>query len=83
MSTFVIELCLWYIGYVIVFKGHFTTMINRKYRLWYNVSVPYPKSGLAENTGNGELEAAPRGEYFYEIYEKADNGTTLLMFNIV
>ena len=28
-------------------------------RLKYNVSVPYPKLGLAENTGNIELRAAP------------------------
>ena len=57
MSTFV---CLWYIGFVTVS----TTKINRKYRLWYNVSVPYPKPGLAENTGNVELGAAPLVQHF-------------------
>ena len=31
---------------------HFPSKINRKYRLWHNVSVLYPKPGLAENTGN-------------------------------
>ena len=57
MSTFV---CLWCIGFVTVR----TTKINRKYRLWYNVSVPYPKPGLAENTGNVELGAAPLVQHF-------------------
>ena len=57
MSTFV---CLWYIGFVTVS----TTKINRKYRLWYNVSVPYPKPGLAENTGNVQLGAAPLVQHF-------------------
>ena len=57
ISTFV---CLWYIGFVTVS----TTKINRKYRLWYNVSVPYPKPGLTENTGNVELGAAPLVQHF-------------------
>ena len=57
MSTFV---CLWYIGFVTVS----TTKINRKYRLWYNVSVPYPKPGLAENTGNVELGAVPLVQHY-------------------
>ena len=57
MSTFV---CIWYIGFVTVR----TTKINRKYRLWYNVSVPYPKPGLAENTGNVELGGAPLVQHF-------------------
>ena len=39
MSTFVMEVCLWYIGFVTLS----TIKINRKCRLWYNVSVPYPK----------------------------------------
>ena len=60
MSTFVIEVYLWYIGFVLVF----TTKINRKYRLWYNVSVPYPKPGLAENTGNVEIRAAPLVQHY-------------------
>ena len=51
MSTVVIEVYLWYIGFG-------TTKINRKYRPWYNVRVPYPKPGLTENTGNVELGAA-------------------------
>ena len=55
MSTFVIEVCLWYIGLVTVR----TNKMYLKYRLWYNVSVPYPKPGLAENTGNVEFGAAP------------------------
>ena len=46
MSTFVIEVCLWYIGIV----TESTTKIDIKYRLWFNVSVPYPKPGRAENT---------------------------------
>ena len=33
-------------------------------RLQYNVSVPYPKLGLAENTGNIELGAAPFVQYY-------------------
>ena len=32
---------------------------SAKYWLWYNVSDPYPKPGLPENTGNVELKAAP------------------------
>ena len=55
MSTFVIEVCLWCIGLVTVS----TTKINIKCRLWYNVSVPYPKPDLAENTGNVELTEIP------------------------
>ena len=57
MSTFV---CLWYISFVTIS----TTKINRKYRLWYNVSVPYPKPGLAENTRNVELGAVPLFQHF-------------------
>ena len=30
----------------------------------YNVSVPYPKPGLAENTGNVELGAAPLVQHY-------------------
>ena len=33
-------------------------------RLQYNVSVPYPKLGLAENTSNIELGAAPLVQYY-------------------
>ena len=51
MCTFVIGVCLWYIDFVTAS----TTKINRKYRLWYNVSVPYPKPGFAENADNVEL----------------------------
>ena len=58
MSTIVIEVCLWYIGFVLLFNSSFHQKINRKHQLWYNVSVPYPKPGLAENTGNIELGAA-------------------------
>ena len=60
MSTFVLEVCLLYIGFVTVS----TTKINRKYRLWYNVSVLYPKPGLAENTGNVELGAMPLVQHY-------------------
>ena len=35
-----------------------------KYRLWYNVSIPYPKPGLADNTGNVELGAAPLVQHY-------------------
>ena len=44
-----------------------SAIINRKYRLWYNVSVPYPKPGLADNTGNVELGAAPLDQH-YSLY---------------
>ena len=65
ISTFVIEVCLWYIGFVLVFISSLVTFnINRKYRLWYNVSVPYPKPGIAENTGNVELGAAPLVQHY-------------------
>ena len=36
-------------------------------RTWYNVSVPYPKPGLAENTCNVELGAAPLVQH-YSLY---------------
>ena len=32
--------------------------------MWYNVSVPYPKPGLAENTGNVEHGAAPLCQHY-------------------
>ena len=57
MSSFVIAVCLGYIGFVL--SRHFTTKISRKCRLFYNVSVPCPKPGLAENRGKAELGAAP------------------------
>ena len=41
MSTFVIQVCLWYIGFVLVFISSFHYI--KKYRLWCNVSVQYPK----------------------------------------
>ena len=44
--------------------GHFTTKIIRNYRLGYNVSVPYPKPGLAENNDIVELRAAPLIQYY-------------------
>ena len=40
------------------FSVHYSTKINRKYQLWYNVSIIYPKPGLTENTINVELGAA-------------------------
>ena len=43
---------------------HFTRKINRKYRLWYNVSVPYPKPGFVEKTGNIELGVAPLIQHY-------------------
>ena len=61
MSTFVIDVCLlWCIGVVTVS----TTRIDRKYWLWYNVSIPFPKSGLAENTGNVELWTVPLLQHY-------------------
>ena len=54
--------------------GHFTTKINWKYRLWYNVSVPYPKPGLAENTGNVELRAAPLVQHYSVFSARPDLG---------
>ena len=32
--------------------------------MWYNVRVPYPKPGLAENTGNVEHGAAPLFQHY-------------------
>ena len=55
MSTFVIEVCLWYIGFSWCSYNHFTTKIIRKKQFLYIVSVAYPKAGLAENTGNVKL----------------------------
>ena len=37
--------------FLLYLTGHFTNKINRKYRLWYKISVPYPKPCLVENTG--------------------------------
>ena len=42
----------------------FGNKIDRKYQLRYNVSVPYPKPGLAENPGNVELGAAPLVQHY-------------------
>ena len=49
-------------GKMINATGHFTTKIIRNYRLWYNVSVPYPNPGLAENNDIVELRAALKKE---------------------
>ena len=62
--AFVIEVYLLYIDFVFVFNWSIYTKMNRKYSLWYNISVPYPKPGLAENTGNNELEAAPLFQHY-------------------
>ena len=65
----VIEVCQWYIGFVTV--G--TTKIYIKYRLWYNVSVPYPKPGLDENTGNLERGVEPRVQHYSVNFENFGN----------
>ena len=52
-------------------------------RLKYNVSVPYPKLGLAENTDNIELGAAPLVQHYSAFSSRPGLGYgTLIQYTI-
>jgi hypothetical protein len=46
---------------LMIFQLHSRSELSKE--KGYNVSVPYPKLGLAKNTGNVEIGAAPLVQY--------------------